>query len=113
MENVMRLIDANKIMNGIALYAAENAYLNDTALDVLKMVGDWLKCAPTVDAVEVVRCKDCKHRGDYPCPMYYDELVESNYDGYRECDWVEHDNTKDDGFCHIGERENGDGNVNL
>lgn len=33
---------------------AENAYLNDTPLDVLKMVADWVAKAPTVDAVEVV-----------------------------------------------------------
>ena len=54
-----RLIDANKIVNGIALYMAENAYLNDTPLDALKTVANWITEAPTVDAVEVVRCKDC------------------------------------------------------
>ena len=57
MENEKRLIkvvDATKVYNGIALYMAENAYLNDTALDVLKMVAGWLNEAPTVDAVEVV-----------------------------------------------------------
>ena len=55
-----RLIDADALINGIALYAAENAYLNDTPLDVLKMVADWVTNAPTVDAVEVVLCKECK-----------------------------------------------------
>ena len=56
MENKKRLIkmcDATAVYNGIALYMAENAYLNDTALDVLKMVAGWLNDAPTVDAVEV------------------------------------------------------------
>ena len=61
-----------------------------------------------VEYAEVVRCKDCKHRGDYHCPMYYDELIESDYDDYRECDLLEHDRTTDDGFCHMGERKNGD-----
>ena len=45
----------HKSYNGIALYMAENAYLNDTALDVLKMVASWLNEAPEVDAVEVSR----------------------------------------------------------
>ena len=56
--------------------------------------------------VEVVRCKDCKHRGDYPCPMYYEQLVEQNYgDGCIEYEWAEHDRTLDNGFCSLGERK--------
>ena len=50
-----RLIDAYLFGIGVALYAAENAYLNDTALDVLKKVACWIDEAPTVDAEEVVR----------------------------------------------------------
>lgn len=61
MANEKRLIKADPIYNGILIYMASNAYLNDTALDVLKMVATWIEEAPTVDAVEVVRCKDCKH----------------------------------------------------
>ena len=61
---------------------------------------------PDADAVEVVRCKDCKHRGDYPCPMYYEQLVEQNYgDGCIEYEWAEHDRTLDNGFCSMGERK--------
>lgn len=59
-----RLIDADKIVNGIALYMAENAYLNDTPLDALKMVANWITEAPPVDAVEVVRCRDCILHGN-------------------------------------------------
>ena len=95
MANEKRLIDANKIMNGIALYTAENAYLNDTALDVLKMVADWLKCAPIVDAVEVVRCKDCKHSikriGKIECRCELDGKI-----------W------DIDDFCSYGERREGE-----
>ena len=54
MANEKRLISADPVANGIALYVAENAYLNDTALDALKMVAKWIEEAPTVDAVEVV-----------------------------------------------------------
>lgn len=48
-EKEVRLIDARKIVNDIALYLAENAYLNDTALDALKMVTRWVNEAPTID----------------------------------------------------------------
>lgn len=49
-----------------------------------------VEVAPTIDAVEVVRCKDCKHRFDGLCPM-------ENVD----VPWV---GTKDDDFCSFGER---------
>lgn len=55
-----RMIDANPVINGIGDYVTTNAYLNDTALDALGMVEKWLEEAPTVDAVEVVRCGKCK-----------------------------------------------------
>lgn len=31
-------------------------------MDALDRVDDWMDVQPTVDAVEVVRCKDCKWR---------------------------------------------------
>lgn len=61
-----------------------------------------------VDAVEVVRCKDCKYRGDYPCPMYYDEYTQWDDDGYIESEWIDHDKTVDNGFCHMGEKRDDD-----
>ena len=56
------------------------------------------------DFVEVVRCKDCKHRGDYGCPMYHETEVEWDDDGYTECETIIHDNTTDDSFCSYVER---------
>ena len=53
----MRLIDANALNTSVALYMAENAYLNDTPLDILKMVSRWIAEAPTIDAVPVVHGK--------------------------------------------------------
>jgi hypothetical protein len=46
-------IEREAVLNGVALYMAENAYLNDTALDVLKMVGGWLTDAPAADVSPV------------------------------------------------------------
>ena len=66
---------------------------------------------PAVDAVEVVRCKECKHSGlPYICPMCFEETVyhnEGNYpdgsvcrDAYKQM----FDGTAYDGFCDHGER---------
>ena len=48
----------------------------------------------SVDAVEVVRCKNCAKRGGMDCPKYHSEY---SY-GYEFTD----DNTTDDGFCDEG-----------
>lgn len=45
--------------------------------------------APTIDAIEVVRCKDCKYYDD-ECP-------------YPVCNYHE-DNVKETDFCSRGER---------
>ena len=48
---------------------------------------------------EVVRCKDCKHRGaSYACP--FRQLMHTEADGYHYVD-----KTTDDGFCSFGERK--------
>lgn len=73
-KRLLKVCDATAVYNGIALYMAENAYLNDTALDVLKMVAKWLDEAPTVEAEPVVHGHKVvreRHRGVaryIPCP---------------------------------------------
>lgn len=53
-----------------------------------------LEAAPSVDAVPVVRCKDCIRRYDTDeCPMCF-----LSGGLYVEC-------TQDDGFCDRGERK--------
>lgn len=97
-----RLIGAENLLNGIALYMAENAYLNDTPLGVLKMVANWITDATTVDAVEVVRCKDCK----FGVTPYGDE-----HDGWIECSNIHSRPLFGcNDFCSYGERKGGDGN---
>lgn len=56
---------------------------------------------PAVDAVPVIRCKDCKHRGGYNCPMYHTETSLDDLDGFDDYNV---DRTDGDGFCHRGER---------
>ena len=56
----------------------------------------FLKKQPTIDAVEVVRCKDCIRRYDTDeCPMCF--LIEGKY-----CEY-----TNGNGFCDRGERKEG------
>lgn len=52
-----------------------------------------LESAPTADVVEVVRCKDCKHR-----------IIEPN-DDWCECTGCD---INPDGFCEEGERKEDD-----
>ena len=74
----MRLIVANALIEEAN---AEGAYGYVDAFQIAN--------APTVDAVEVVRCRDCKHR-------YSDSW----------CEYVDDDNF----YCARGERKVGDGN---
>ena len=109
-----RLIDANAFkvfLEGVRQdYIEENTFSSDFAANVIETVQDnYLELAPTVDAVEVVRCKDCKYRGnEIECPMCFEQEIEWDDDGYTEVDWITHDRTQDDGFCHIGERKDND-----
>ena len=60
--------------------------------------------APTISAVEVVRCRECKHRKDpFVCPMCGECVAPEGED------WGVHDWAEDDGFCHKGERREPDG----
>lgn len=73
----MRLIDADALKLEIAcLYGSNPKYLN------------WLNHAPTVDAVPVIRCKDCKYRDEQSanCTRFRkDWYVQSN----SFCSWAE------------------------
>lgn len=89
----MRLIDAEKLVD--MLYDNEFAVL--CPLDEVSGVVD---ACPTVDVVEVVRCKDCKYSckdgNGRSCEGYWYEL--SEYDV----------TVKDDDFCSYGARKDGD-----
>ena len=76
----MRLIDADALLKDI----------NDYPYGYRGMIKDTIARQPTVDAVEVIRCKDCKWRGEPGCAVY---IVD------------ESDRPKDDDFCSWGERK--------
>lgn len=100
----MRLIDADKAEKAIKEEAnAEYCQENYSVCNGLKIAQQLVKDAETVDAVEVVRCKDC---------IYYDENIQYTEDGVRYCDCINHNRwEKEDWFCGDGERKNDAGGI--
>ena len=86
----MRLIDGDELWERLNYEPWEhNADRDEIALPIVN-------AAPTVDAVPVVRCKDCIKRYDTDeCPMCF--LIEGKY-----CEY-----TNENGFCDRGERKEG------
>ena len=65
---------------------------------IIHEIADLIDEVPAVDAVEVVRCKDCAKRGaPDECPMCY----------HKSSAWYPCDNTEDDGFCNEGRKKDG------
>ena len=91
----MRLVDADRELEIVRNrgIAHPNAYYLTNYTTLI------LQEAPTVDAVSVVRCKDCKYRfknnghSRDGCP-----IIDANI-------WMDGDD-----FCSHGERKDGDGN---
>ena len=75
---------------------------NSGEIHCAKRVRSQVINLPTVDAVPVVRCRECKRRGGYKCPMYHTETSLDDLDGFDDYNI---DKTDDDGFCHRGEKK--------
>ena len=66
MANEKRLIDANVLVEGLELLAKyEDSFRQTVILGVVRTV----KNTPTVDAVEVVYCGECRFADTKDCPM--------------------------------------------
>ena len=92
----MRLIDADAFRKDILTAGIGKTIIEYSESDI----GYMIRKRPTVDAVEVVRCKDCKH--------WHKDTVFCDYMSYREAS--ERVNWYADDFCSYGERKDGDGN---
>ena len=90
-----RLIDADELIDFIdAGHLRHPGELCYSETDVVNL----LLHAPTVDAVEVVRCRDCKHRGTDYCIFHIKgEPADEELLGKLDND-----------FCSYGERMEGD-----
>ena len=106
MEKEKRLIDVNRLKGALReVIIEEKQQNNDTTF--LSQIGYLLDACPTVDAVEVVRCKDCIHRRCHSCYREVDRIEElmakkgvifaHNAPTYSITNW--------DDFCSCGERK--------
>lgn len=98
----MRLIDADEIRKKAVPHTrGEHGYKANIRKWAV-LVGD-IDDAPTIDAVPVVRCKDCKYKADY--------FNSGNYVCKRNQCTVCGRNSfiRDDDFCSYGKRKDGDG----
>ena len=93
----MRLIDADALIENLELLAKhEESFKQSVILGVVHTI----KAQNAVDAVKIVRCKDCKY--------WHEDTVSCGYISYGEApervNWYAND------FCSYGERKDGDGN---
>ena len=68
-------------------------------------VVEFLRKQPTIDAVPVVRCLECKHRETVDCPMCHEEYYFDEDDGGDYSLWTRV--VDPNGFCSCGERKEG------
>ena len=82
----MRLIDADALMKEIKFDIAD-AGLTES-LTFYRIMN-----APTIDAVSVVRCKECKRNGTKDCAMWYDNAeyeIQYSWNTLNDyCSWAE------------------------
>ena len=92
----MRLIDAD-MTDVIIIYDKGKELTQVSAIrEYIERQREFLDKFPTIDAVPIVRCKDCIRRYDTDeCPMCF--LIEGKYYEY----------TNENGFCDRGERKEG------
>ena len=98
----MRLIDADRLSE--AIYDNVPAPYEDASWAKENCLAE-IEAAQTIDAVPVVRCRECKHRYTEDCPMYFHASYW--HEGYEEYVDDDTDHTEDDYFCQEGEREEG------
>ena len=95
--NDMRLGDLDKALEELCKYCSCGSYesCENRCIEFLDISN-----IPTIDAVPVVRCKDCKH-------------MRITGIGFRWCEvWERIQTMGDDGFCNFGERKESNPNVN-
>ena len=108
----VRLIDANAMKEDLKNMLARVMYESDLDFDhshakiwTATITGiqhsiKRLDNAPTIDAVQVVRCRECVFRGQHDlCPMNV-RVYMLDEAAYLDC-------TEDDGFCHKGAKMDG------
>ena len=97
----MRPIDADAFLKDILTAGIGKTIIEYSESDI----GYMIRKRPTIDAIPVVRCRECKHRYTENCPMYFHDFYW--LEGYGEYVDDDTDHTEDDYFCPKGERKEG------
>lgn len=88
-----RLIDADELFNwgdkklkDAVKYGNKSGEQHDWSFSTLMMyeIADEVNDAPTVDAVPVVRCRDCEHWDDTWCDINEDYFEDDDFCSYGE-----------------------------
>lgn len=102
----MRLIDGDKLQEfPIRANRCDKEHANKHFINGIESVMEYAELLPTVDAVPVVRCKDCKYynRGELLAPNKFcfrlKHPTENRLIGY---------NFAPNDFCSYGERKDGE-----
>ena len=101
-ESEKRLIDANAFLKDILTAGIGKTIIEYSESDI----GYMIRKRPTVDSVEVVRCRECKHwkpKGSKIANPFSD----MEYIG--DCKFTKYCRRESD-FCSYGERKDGAGN---
>lgn len=70
----MRLIDADWVLAHLKPYNPADEEWCVTGGTAIRLIHNAVDGAPTVDAIEVVRCENCRYRGTIICPMVHETL---------------------------------------
>lgn len=66
---------------------------------IMECLAEYLSSAPTIDAAEVVRCRECSYNeNEDVCPFVRVNCGEN---------WCEIIKPRPDGFCHLGKKMDG------
>ena len=101
-----RYIDADALKRKAQKVATEawKMRIKSSVETILNQFIDWIEGMPTIDAVEVIRCENCRKQGSDDCPMFNREWRTIMSGGECVDDFIFHDLTKPSGFCNYGER---------
>lgn len=93
-----RLIDAHDLWSDIMMLPHNGDMISSEEVE------QAIKEAPTVDAVEVVRCKDCKHGVWDEEEQLWECVVGADVDGDADTYALFHEYNEAEHFCSYGER---------
>lgn len=99
----MRLIDADKLQDfPVRANRCDKEHANTHFINGIESVMEYAELLPTVDAVPVVRCKDCKWFADNNDGEWFGCWL------FQTIQIIPEDAPKPDDFCSYGERKDGE-----